>query len=352
MIPTPRKNNEVPKSLKLKDIAEIVGGEVIGDPAIPITGVAGIKEAQEGDITFLSNVKYLPFLRQTQASAVIVEKDVVFDRKPLVRVANPSLAFTQTLSFFVPAKVSKPRGIHPSAVVDKSVLLGKDVSIGPHAVIEAGVVVGDHSTIEANVFLGEDCLIGRSVWIYPNVTIRERTKIGDRVIVHSGTVIGSDGFGYENVEGVYVKIPQTGFVEIEEDVEIGANVCIDRARFQKTWIKKGTKIDNLVQVAHNVVIGENSLIISQSGISGSSELGKNVVIAGQAGVVGHVTLGDGVILGAASGATKSWPENTILIGSPAKPIAEQKRLIALVSRLPELFKDFLEMKKKLNPDGQ
>jgi UDP-3-O-[3-hydroxymyristoyl] glucosamine N-acyltransferase len=347
MIPTPRKNNEAPKSLKLEDIARLTGGEVVGDPAICITGVAGIKEASKGDITFLSNAKYLPFLRQTKASAVIVQKDVRSEEVALVCVANPSLAFTQVLSFFTPPKVSKLTGVHPTAVIDKSVSLGKEVSIGPHVVIEKDAVIGDGSTIEANGFIGEGCVIGRDAWIYPNVTIRESTKIGDRVIIHSGSVIGSDGFGYETVEGRHIKIPQTGFVDIEDDVEIGANVCIDRARFQKTWIKKGAKIDNLVQIAHNVVIGENSMIISQAGISGSSELGKNVIIAGQGGVVGHITLGDGVILGAGSGVTKSWPENTVLIGSPAKPITEQKKIFAAISRLPELIKEFAEIKKKL-----
>jgi UDP-3-O-[3-hydroxymyristoyl] glucosamine N-acyltransferase len=200
--------------------------------------------------------------------------------------------------------------------------------------------------IEAGTFVGPSCRIGRDVRVYPNVTIREETVIGDRVIVHSGTVIGADGFGYETVDGVHVKIPQTGSVLIEDDVEIGANVCIDRGRFQKTWIKKGAKIDNLVQIAHNVTVGENTLLISQSGISGSTELGKNVVLAGQAGLVGHITLGDNVIVGAGAGVTKSVPADTIVLGQPAKPISEQKRLFALINRLPELFREFAEMKKK------
>ncbi len=179
------------------------------------------------------------------------------------------------------------------------------------------------------------------------MTIREETEIGDRVIIHSGSVIGSDGFGYETVDGNHIKIPQTGSVWIQDDVEIGANVCVDRGRFQKTVIKKGVKIDNLVQIAHNVVIGENSLIISQAGISGSSELGKNVIIAGQAGLVGHITLGDETVVGAGAGVTKSWPAKSIILGSPAKPLSEQKKLFAFISRLPELFKEFAELKKKV-----
>lgn len=346
MTPTRRKDSETPKSLKLEEIAALVGGEVVGDSTLTITGVAGIKEAQKGDITFLSNAKYLPFLGQTQASAVITSKEIVSSAKPLVRAANPSLAFSKVISFFTPVAAPKAAGVHPSAVVHKSVRLGVGVSIGPHVVVEEGCVIGDHTIIEANTFVGSDCVLGRSVKIYPNVTLREATEIGDQVIIHSGTVIGSDGFGYETLNGAHMKIPQTGSVKIDDEVEIGANVCVDRGRFGKTWIQKGTKIDNLVQIAHNVVIGPNCLIVSQAGISGSTELGKNVVIAGQAGIVGHLKLGDGVVVGAGSGVIKSVPENTVVLGQPAKPIAEQKRLFALISRLPDLFKEFSELKKK------
>ena len=348
MIHTQRKNSEIAKSLKLEEIAELVGGEVVGDPKLPITGVAGIKEAQKGDITFLGNTKYLPFLEQTQASAVIVSEDVVFDKKPVIRAANPSLAFSKVVSHFSPEPIQRPAGVHRTALVDKSVRLGEGVSIGPHVVIEKDSVIGDRCVIEANVFIGERCVIGNWVRIYPNVTLREETEIGDRVIIHSGTAIGSDGFGYETVNGEHIKIPQIGSVKIEEDVEIGANVCIDRGRFKKTLIMRGTKIDNLVQVAHNVIIGPNCLIVSQAGISGSSELGKNVVVAGQAGIVGHLELGDGVIVGAGAGVTKSIPPNTVVLGQPARPISEMKRIIALTAKLPELFKDILELKKKVN----
>ncbi len=347
MTPTLRKNSEPSKSIKLQEIAALVDGELVGDPAPLITGVAGIKEARPGDITFLANPKYVAHLDQTQASAVITSKEISFPGKTLIRTANPSLAFTKIISFFKPEPLSRPAGVHPTVVIGKNVTLGQGVSVGPHAVIEDHVSIGARSVIEAQVFIGRESVLGEDVHLYPQVTLREKTEIGHRVIIHSGTVIGSDGFGYETVENVHLKIPQVGTVCIEDDVEIGANVCIDRGRFQKTWVKKGSKIDNLVQIAHNVVIGENSLIVSQAGISGSSEIGKNAIIAGQAGLVGHIKLGDGVIVGAGAGVTKSFPDQSVILGSPAKPIAEQKKLFVFIARLPELFKDLGEIKKKL-----
>lgn len=348
MTPTPqRKNSETTTSLSLKEIADLVGGELVGDPSVAISGVAGIKEAGKGEITFLSNVKYIPYLDQTRASAVITFKDTVSVNKPLIRTSNPSQAFTKVVSVLRPFTGSRATGsIHPTAVVHPGAKLGQKVSVGPYAVIEEGVNIGEECILEAHTFIGAGCRLGRQVHLYPMVTIREETEIGDRVIIHSGTVIGSDGFGYETIDGRHVKIPQTGTVLIEDDVEIGANVCIDRGRFQKTTIRRGVKIDNLVQIAHNVIIGENSLVISQAGISGSSELGKNVIVAGQAGIVGHVTLGDETIVGAGAGVTKSWPSKSVILGSPAKAIAEQKKLFVFISRLPDLFKEFAELKKK------
>lgn len=342
-----KRNNEAKKSLKLEEIARLVGGELVGDRSVAITGVAGIKEAKEGDITFLSNVKYLPFLAQTQASAVITSKEIESPAKNIIRTANPSIAFTKVISLFLDPRAEKPQGVHATAVVDPSAKLGAGVSIGPHVVIGKNARLGDRTVVEAGTFIGDGCRIGADVWIYPNVTVREGTQIGDRCLIHSGTVIGSDGFGYETESGVHTKIPHLGWVAIEEDVEIGANVCIDRGRFSKTWVQKGAKIDNLVQIAHNVVIGAGSLVISQSGISGSTELGKNVVLAGQVGLVGHITLGDNTIVAARSGVTKSFPAGSILLGGPAKPIAEQKKIFAFIARLPELFKDLSELKKKI-----
>ncbi len=348
MTHTPRKNNGAPKSLKLGEIADLVGGELVGgNKSIPVTGVAGIKDAEKGDITFLADDKYLPFLQETGASAVIAPNDVKSAPVPLIRCSNPSKAFTRIAVHFAPEPVQYPPGIHETAVLERNTDIGERVFVGPHAVISDSASIGSGTVIGANAFIGAHCRIGRDVLIYPNAVIREHTHIGDRSIVHSGAVIGSDGYGYETVQGEHEKIPHTGFVLIEEDVEIGANACIDRGRFKKTWIQKGTKIDNLVQVAHNVVIGPNCLVVSQAGISGSTTMGKNVIVAGQAGLIGHITVGDRAIIGAGAGVTKPVAADAVMLGSPAKPIQEQKRLFAYISRLPELFKDMAELKKKI-----
>lgn len=328
MIPTQRRNSDTQKSAKLREIAQLVGGELLGDGELVVTGIAGIKEAIAGEITFLSDSKYLPFLEKTEASAVITSKDTVFSSKSLVRAPNPLRAVSKVISFFHPEVEHAPIGIHLTAVIDPTTHIGSDVSIATH------------------VFIGANCRIGDHARIYPNVTVLDGAEIGNRVIIHSGTVIGSDGFGYETVNGEHLKIPHVGNVVIEDDVEIGANVCIDRGRFRSTVIGHGTKIDNLVQIAHNVVIGPNCLIVSQSGISGSTELGKNVIIAGQAGIVGHLKIGDEAIVGAGAGVTKSVPEKTVVLGSPARPMHEQKKIFALISRLPEIFKDLQVLKKK------
>lgn len=347
MTPTPRKNNDRSRTFNLKQIAELVGGELIGDPGTAITGVAGIKEAKKGDITFLSQTRYLSFLETTEASAVITSKEITSAHKPLVRTANPSEAFSKLVSVFIPPLPAREPGVHASAVVAPSASIGTNVYIGPHVVIEEGVSIGNDVVIEANSIICTETVIDDSSHIYPNVTVRERAEIGKRVIIHSGAVIGSDGFGYESDSGLHQKIAHVGTVQIDDDVEIGANTCIDRGRFNKTWIKRGTKIDNLVQIAHNVVIGEDCLIIAQVGISGSTELGNHVVIAGQCGVIGHIKLGDKVMVGARAGVSKSWPDGTILLGEPARPFSETKRIVVLTAKLPELFKDLAEIKKKL-----
>jgi len=347
MTTTPRKSNEAIKSLKLFEIAQLVGGELVGDRNLLITGVAGIKEAEKGDITFLANAKYLPFLRDTRASAVIALPDTDAGSLPLVRAQNPSQAFTKVVSVFIPSPFQEPEGIHPTAVVSKGAHLGERVSIGPHAVVEEGVHIGEDCVIGAGCVVGRGSTIGRRTRLYPQVTLRENARIGERVIIHSNSVIGSDGFGYENVDGKHLKIPQAGSVEIGDDVEIGSCVCIDRGRFRNTRIGRGTKIDNLVQIAHNVIVGEDCLIVSQVGISGSTEIGDRAIIAGQAGLVGHISIGHDAVIGARSGVSKSVPPGTVVLGEPARPIHEQKKLFAAIARLPELFKEFAELKKKL-----
>ena len=331
----------------LKEIADLIGGEISGDGSVVITGVAGIKEAEDGDITFLANPKYAPLLNTTRASAIITNYDVFDAPKPIIRVKNPSLAFSKTISSFTPHEPIKPSGVHSSAIIGKDVSLGKNVSIGPYVVIEEGVSLGGNSVVYPGTFMGHHAKIGNDALIYSNVSIRERVIIGKNVIIHSGTVIGSDGFGFVAVEGKHHKIPQIGIVEIGDDVEIGANVTIDRARFAKTVIGRGTKIDNLVQIAHNVIVGENSLIISQAGISGSTVIGNNVVIAGQAGLVGHIKIGDGAVLAAQAGVTKSVPENTVVSGYPARKHETAIKVNACVQNLPKLYKEMKDLKNKI-----
>ncbi|MBI1871075.1 MAG: UDP-3-O-(3-hydroxymyristoyl)glucosamine N-acyltransferase [Chlamydiae bacterium] len=332
----------------LKELTELVDGRLIGDGQISIKGVSGIKEAQEGDITFLANLKYLPFLDGTQASAVILGEDISFNgKRPLIICKNPSLAFSKVVEKLKPSTNGFHKGIHSTAVIGERVQLGKDVSVGPHAVIEDEISIGDQTVIGAGSFVGYGSHIGRETLIYPHVTVREGTQIGARVIIHSGTVIGSDGFGFETVNGVHHKIPQVGVVVIEDDVEIGANVTVDRARFGKTMIKKGTKIDNLVQVAHNVEIGEHCLIVAQVGISGTTKIGHHVIIGGQAGLVGHVEVGEGSILAAKTGISKDVPKGSIMWGSPALPIQEEKKNIAYVRRLGKMFEKIKELEKRI-----
>ncbi|HNX81062.1 MAG TPA: UDP-3-O-(3-hydroxymyristoyl)glucosamine N-acyltransferase [Candidatus Omnitrophota bacterium] len=331
----------------VQEIAQLLHGEVVGDASVVITGVSGIKEAKAGDITFIANPKYLPLVDKTLASAIITSREVTSAAKPIIRTENPSYAFAQMIALLMPSQTRHPTGIHPSAVIASTAKVGRNVAVGAHAVIEENARLGDNTVIYAGTFVGHETVIGKDCLIYPNVSIRERCSIGDRVIVHSGTVIGADGFGFANVQGVHQKIPQIGIVEICDDVEIGANVTIDRARFDKTVIGKGTKIDNLVQIAHNVIIGENSLIVAQAGISGSTIIGNHVVLAGQAGLVGHITVGDNAIVAAQGGVTKSVPANTMVSGYPARPHAAAIKVNACVQNLPRLYDKVKELTKKI-----
>ncbi len=331
----------------LREIAELIGGEVVGDGDIVITGVSGIKEAAEGDIAFLANPKYQPLLESTKAAAVITSRDILKAPKPIIRIENPSLAFAKVVELAMPERNRHPRGIHPTAVIGRNVTLGKDIGIGAYVVIDDGASIGDRTVVYPGCYIGRDSRVGCDTLIYANVSVREEIIIGDRVIIHSGTVIGSDGFGFATIDGVHHKIPQVGTVVVEDDVEIGANVTIDRARFDKTVIGKGTKIDNLVQIAHNVEVGENSIIVAQVGISGSTVIGRNVTLAGQVGIVGHITIGDRAIVAAQSGVSKSVPADTMVWGYPAKPMAGALRVNACVQNLPRLFKTIDELKKKI-----
>lgn len=330
----------------LGEIARLISGQVTGDAQTVITGISGIKEARKGDITFLANPKYLPLLKSSRASAVIAPHGVQTDI-PVIQVDNPSLAFAKLTSLIVGAPEKQFPGVHKTAVIAKSVRLGKNVSVGPCAVIEGDVTVGDNTTIYGGVYVGYRTQIGVDCLIYPNVSIRERSIIEDRVIIHSGAVIGSDGFGFADIDGVHRKIPQTGIVHIEKDVEIGANVTVDRARFDKTLIGQGTKIDNLVQIAHNVQIGKNCIIVSQAGVAGSTIIGDNVVIAGQTGIAGHLTVGEGAIVAGKSGVIEDVPPKAKVWGYPAKPHLHAKRVNAALQKLPDYAKKIRELEEKI-----
>ncbi len=331
----------------LKEVASIIDGEIIGDENIVVTGICGIKEAKEGDLTFVANPRYLPLMGHTRASAIITSRDVKIAPKAIIRTENPSLAFAKMVSLLAPNDVRRPKGIHPTAIIGDKAKIGKNVAIEPYVVLEDNVEIKDNTVLYAGVYVGHHTKIGRDCVIYPYVIIRERVNIGNRVVIHGGTVIGSDGFGFSTVQGVHHRIPQIGTVIIEDDVEIGANVTIDRARFDKTIIGKGTKIDNLVQIAHNVSIGENSIIVAQSGISGSATIGKNVTIAGQSGIIGHVSIGDNAVVAAQSGVTKSIPSNTCVSGYPAKPHILAKKIHAFTQNLPNLFKKVKQLEEEI-----
>jgi len=331
----------------LQELATLSGAELIGDPKLQITGAASLGEATPGEISFFANRKYIGLLRKTCASAIFVPPDFA---EPInaaqVRVSNPTKAFEQVLLKFAPSAVTFAPGIHSTAIVDPSVQLGERVSIQPLAVIEAGTRIGDDTIVGAGSYIGHETVIGSACHIYPQVTIRERSKIGSRVIIHSGAVIGADGFGFEMVDGRQEKIQQLGIVQIDDDVEIGANTTIDRARFGRTWIQEGAKIDNLVQIAHNVVIGKNTVMAAQSGIAGSVQIGQRVLIGGQVGVIGHIEIGDNTALGAQSGISKNISGGAWW-ASPAVPLAEAKQQIAWVRRLGKLFARVKEIERKL-----
>ncbi|MCK4993498.1 MAG: UDP-3-O-(3-hydroxymyristoyl)glucosamine N-acyltransferase [Candidatus Omnitrophica bacterium] len=331
----------------LKEIAQLIDGSVVGDENVEIRGVCGIKEAKQGDITFVANPKYISLMNHTEASAIITSPDIKKAPKPLILTENPSLAFAKLLSLVFPNPTVRFEGVHPTAIIGRNVIFGENVSIQPYVVIEDNSEIGDNTMIGSGVFIGNNSKIGKDTVIYPQVSIREKVVVGDRVIIHSGTVIGSDGFGFATVKGLHHKIPQIGTVIIEDDVEIGSNVTIDRARFDKTLIKHGTKIDNLVQIAHNVVIGENSIVVAQTGISGSTIIGKNVTLAGQTGIIGHITIGDNAVVAAQAGVTKSVPANTCVSGYPAKPHKKAKRINACVQKLPDLYKLVNKLEEKI-----
>jgi UDP-3-O-[3-hydroxymyristoyl] glucosamine N-acyltransferase len=331
----------------IKEIADFVNGELRGESTIKIQGVASADEAKEGEITFIDNPKFKEKVNETEASCVITSFDVENANKPIIKCKDPSLALTKIIDRMFPYKINHPKGIASTALIGKNVKLGKDVSIGANSVIGDDVTIGDASIIYPLVFIGSNVRIGKDNLIYSNVTIREKVIIGNNVIIHSSTVIGADGFGFVKDGAKFVKIPQMGIVEIQDDVEIGACVTIDRARFGKTLIGRGTKIDNLVQIAHNVRIGEDCIIVAQVGVSGSVNIGNNVMLGGQAGVTDHVDIGDNVMVAAKGGITKSVPPKTVMSGVPARPHKVMKKIVAYIDNLPKIVGRLDELEKRL-----
>ena len=332
---------------KLREVCDLIGGELVGDGDLEIHGVAGIKDACEGEITFLANPRYSSQIDKTNASAIIVCKGTLCNGKSMIQVQNPYLAWAKIVEAFS-TKNNEKKGIHPTAAIGENVKIGKDVSIQAYTFIGDNAEIGDGVTLSPFVYVGDNTKIGANSLIYPQVTIREDITIGERVIIHSGTVVGSDGFGYVTVNRKHYKIPQIGTVIIEDDVEIGANVTIDRANTGKTVIGRGTKIDNLVQIAHNVWIGEDCFIIAQVGIAGSAEIKNRVTLAGQVGVVGHITVGDDAQIAAKSGISKNIPSGLAMwSGIPAIAHARDLRIQASTRKLPELIDQIHEMQERV-----
>ena len=321
----------------LAELADELGGMVVGDGSVVIRGVAGIREAQPGDITFIANSRYDGYLQETQASAVICSQEDRASSVPLLKVDNPYLAFQKVVRLFRPELYKPMPGVHPTAVVSPAASIGEGASIGPHCVVESGARVGANTVLMAGCYLGVQAVIGAECLLYPNVTVREECQLGDRCILHPGVVVGADGFGFALDAGRYHKVPQVGIVLIGSDVEIGANTTIDRATTDATRIGNGTKIDNLVQIGHNVVIGEHCIIVAQVGISGSSHLEDYVVVGGQAGIIGHIRIGKGAQIGGQAGVSKSLLPGATVWGTPANPLNLVKRINAYLQRLPQLF---------------
>jgi len=343
--------------MRLRELADLVGCALpsAADGETCVRGVASIQEARSGDVTFFSQPRYLAKLKHCSATAVLVPEDFCGEISPVcLRVADPAGAFEAVVRAFAPQEPASDPGIHASAVVDPSARVGEGVSIGPLAVIGADVDIGAGSVIGAGCFLGRGVRLGEGCLLHARSVIRERCVLGNRVILQPGAVIGSCGFGYEFKEGRHVKIPQTGIVEIADDVEVGANTTIDRARFGRTVIGEGSKIDNLVQIAHNVQVGPHTIICAQVGIAGSTRIGAFVTLAGQVGLAGHIEIGDKAVIGAQSGLSKNVSPGSMVIGAPAKPMKEWKQSNFYISQLGKLYdrvKELEEEVKRLNTEG-
>jgi UDP-3-O-[3-hydroxymyristoyl] glucosamine N-acyltransferase len=332
--------------MKLKDLADRLQAELTGPGDVEIIGVAGLQDAGEGMITFIAGAYQLKELEKTQAAAAFVPMEVSAASLPLLRVRNPRLAFARAIELFY-VKPYRASGISERASIGRDVVIGSEPSIHPYAVMDDNARIGDRVTIYPGVYIGQGSSVGDDTVIYPNVSIGASITIGKRVIIHAGTVIGSDGFGFVTDGGTHHKIPQVGCVIIEDDVEIGGNCTIDRATLGKTIIKKGTKLDNFVHVAHNVTIGEHCLLAGQSGVAGSSTLGDYVVLGGGAGVSDHTNVGDRVMAGGKAAIFKDVAPGQIIAGFNAMPLRDWLKVQAVLPQLPQLKKIILELENQV-----
>jgi UDP-3-O-[3-hydroxymyristoyl] glucosamine N-acyltransferase len=330
------------------EIARLLNGEVVGDGSVELGHFAPADGAQAGDLTFAENEEYFTKAEQSAAAAVLVGKNVTSAKKVLIRVANPRAAFARVLPLFFPEPVFAP-GIHPTAVIASSAQVAATAHVGPLCVVGERARLGDRTVLQGGNHVGADCAVGDDTNLFPNVTLYARTQVGRRVRLHAGVVIGADGFGYVFDAGAHRKIPQVGNVVIGDDVEIGANSTVDRGALGSTVIGQGAKIDNLVQIGHNVVIGEHCIVVAQAGIAGSTKLGNYTVIGGQVGLAGHLKIGHRVSIGGQSGVMHDVPDGEKWFGYPAQPDRQYKRQILALQQLPELLRRVAALEKK--PDG-
>lgn len=328
------------------EVANYLQGRVIGDPATVLTGFAPADRARAGDLTFAESEAFFAKAEQTTAAAIIVSGPFRSERKTLIQVPDARVAFAKALTLFFPEQHPAP-GVHPTAVIAPSARIDPTAHIGPHCVVGERARIGPRCVLHAGDFVGEDCQLGEEVILFPNVTLYARTEVGHRVRIHAGAVIGADGFGYVQDNGIHRKVPQIGNVIIGDDVEIGANTTIDRGALGPTIIGRGTKIDNLVMIAHNVEVGEHCLLVGQVGIAGSTKLGNYVVLAGQVGIAGHLRIGNRVTIAAQSGVMHDIPDGEKWLGTPAGPDRETKRQMVALRHLPEALKRLSALEKKL-----
>ncbi len=326
------------------ELANLLEGEIVDDPATPLRSFAPAETAQPGDLTFAENENYFAKAEAGCASAVLVGKTILTSNKVLIRVANPRLAFAKVLPLFFPDP-KFPAGVHPSAVIAATARVDATAHIGPHCVVGDHTVVGARAVLQGGNHIGSDCTLGDDTTLFPNVVVYARTQIGQRVRIHAGAVIGADGFGYVFNAGVHCKVPQVGHVIIGDDVELGAGTTIDRGALGATVIGRGSKIDNLVQIAHNVVIGEHCILCAQTGIAGSVTVGKHTVIGGQVGIAGHLKIGNRVTIAAQAGVMHEIPDGAKFWGTPAQPDKQTKRQLITIQQLPELIRRVAKLEK-------